>query len=148
MSTPESMKEPVLEGPRRSYDEKRAKRLPGSSCPSGSPGGRHARGGVTQNLMMDAGVTGLPTGTVTFLLTDIAGSTRGWETDSEAMAQAVRRHYEIVGDAVARNGGVRPVEQGEGDSVVAAFERASDPVPASLGAQRALSAGARPTAGP
>ena len=148
MNASESMEEPVLEGARSSYHERAAKRLPGSSCPSGGRGGGRARGDVTQNLLVDAGATSLPTGTVTFLLTDIAGSTRGWETDSEAMAQAVRRHYEIVGDAVARNGGVRPVEQGEGDSVVAAFERASDAVAGALDAQRALTAEPWPTAEP
>ena len=44
----------------------------------------------------------LPTGTVTFLLTDIESSSRKWETDSGAMGPAVARHYEIVGDVVTR----------------------------------------------
>ncbi|MFI5003408.1 MAG: LuxR C-terminal-related transcriptional regulator [Solirubrobacterales bacterium] len=82
----------------------------------------------------------LPDGTVTFLLTDIEGSTRLWEERAEAMAQAVPAHYELLSDAVGRHGGVRPVEQGEGDSIVAAFSRASDAVAAALEAQRALSA--------
>ena len=42
----------------------------------------------------------LPTGTVTFLLTDIAASTSGWESDRIAMAEAVARHYAILDDAV------------------------------------------------
>src|SRR5260221_825587 len=79
----------------------------------------------------------LPAGTVTFLLTDIEGSTRLWETHADAMAQAVPAHYELLSDAVGRHGGVRPVEQGEGDSVVAAFSRASDAVAAALHAQPA-----------
>ena len=54
----------------------------------------------------------LPTGTVTFLLTDIEGSSTRWDTNPEAMAPAVNRHYEIIDDAVSRWGGVRPVEQG------------------------------------
>src|SRR5947207_9007802 len=82
----------------------------------------------------------LPAGTVTFLLTDIEGSTRLWELHAEAMARAVPAHYELLSDAVGRHGGVRPVEQGEGDSVVAAFARASDAVAAALEAQRALAA--------
>ena len=61
----------------------------------------------------------LPAGTVTFLLSDIEGSTRLWESDPEAMARAVATHYALLSDAVGRHGGVRPVEQGEGDSVVA-----------------------------
>jgi predicted ATPase/class 3 adenylate cyclase/DNA-binding CsgD family transcriptional regulator len=80
----------------------------------------------------------LPTGTVTFLLTDIEGSTGRWEVSTEAMASAVARHYEILDAAVAAHGGVRPIEQGEGDSMVAAFARASDAVAAAVEAQRAL----------
>jgi predicted ATPase/class 3 adenylate cyclase len=80
----------------------------------------------------------LPTGTVTFLLTDVEGSSRRWDGAPEAMATAIARHYEILGDAVARHGGVRPVEQGEGDSIVAAFSRASDALAAALDAQRHL----------
>jgi predicted ATPase/class 3 adenylate cyclase/DNA-binding CsgD family transcriptional regulator len=82
----------------------------------------------------------LPVGTVTFLLTDIAGSTAGWEADPSAMAKAVARHYEILDVAIAAAGGVRPVEQGEGDSVVAAFSRATDAVRAAVDAQLALGA--------
>ena len=59
------------------------------------------------------------------------------------MGPAVARHYEIVGDVVTRWGGVRPVEQGEGDSIVAAFSRASDAVEAALEAQRHLTERAR-----
>ena len=79
-----------------------------------------------------------PAGTVTFLLSDIEGSTRLWERDPEAMGVAIPAHYAMLAEAIARHGGVRPVEQGEGDSVVAAFSRASDAVAAALDAQRAL----------
>ncbi len=82
----------------------------------------------------------LPAGTVTFLLSDIEGSTRLWEAYAEEMAHAVPAHYALLCDAVGRHGGVRPVEQGEGDSIVAAFSRASDAVAAALEAQRALAA--------
>jgi predicted ATPase/DNA-binding CsgD family transcriptional regulator len=60
------------------------------------------------------------------------------------MAQAVPVHYALLADAVARHGGVRPVEQGEGDSVVAAFARASDAVMAASEAQLAFAAQAWP----
>lgn len=40
------------------------------------------------------------------------------------MSKAVARHYEILDETIARHGGARPLEQGEGDSVVAAFARA------------------------
>jgi class 3 adenylate cyclase len=86
----------------------------------------------------------LPAGTVTFLLTDIEGSTRLWGSDPDAMAQAVPAHYALLSEAIGRHGGVRPVEQGEGDSVVAAFARASDALAAALEAQLALSGQAWP----
>ncbi len=86
----------------------------------------------------------LPAGTVTFLLSDVEGSTRLWERDPEAMGVAIPAHYAVLAEAIARHGGVRPVEQGEGDSVVAAFSRASDALAAALDAQRAMAAQAWP----
>ncbi|MGH3815430.1 MAG: ATP-binding protein, partial [Pseudonocardiaceae bacterium] len=80
----------------------------------------------------------LPVGTVTFMLTDIEGSTRLWESAPEVMGVAVARHYVLLDAAIARHGGVRPLEQGEGDSVVAVFARASDGVAAALDVQRAF----------
>ena len=80
----------------------------------------------------------LPVGTVTFMLTDIEGSTRLWDSASEAMEPAVARHYQLLDAAIALHGGVRPLEQGEGDSVVAAFTRASDALAAALNVQRAF----------
>ncbi|MGH3693700.1 MAG: adenylate/guanylate cyclase domain-containing protein, partial [Pseudonocardiaceae bacterium] len=80
----------------------------------------------------------LPVGTVTFLLTDVEGSTRLWESDPETMGIAVARHYELLHTAITLHGGVRPVEQGEGDSVVAVFVRASDALAAALDVQRAF----------
>src|ERR1700712_2687096 len=79
----------------------------------------------------------LPRGTVTLLLADVEGSTRLWETQPDAMAVAVARLDETLADAVATHGGVRPVEQGEGDSFVIAFARASDAVACALDLQRA-----------
>jgi predicted ATPase/class 3 adenylate cyclase len=80
----------------------------------------------------------LPTGIVTFLLTDIEGSTLAWERDPPAMAVAVTRHYELLDEAITSHGGHRPVEQGEGDSVAAAFTKATDAASAALSAQHAL----------
>jgi predicted ATPase/class 3 adenylate cyclase/DNA-binding CsgD family transcriptional regulator len=90
----------------------------------------------------------LPAGTVSFLLTDIEGSTRLWEDEPLAMAQAVARHYELIDEAVNAAAGARPVEQGEGDSAVAAFGRASDAVTAAVALQRALCAERWPTSSP
>src|ERR1700758_4571143 len=68
----------------------------------------------------------LPTGTVTLLPADVEGSTRLWETHPDEMTAAVARLDRTLGDLVAAHHGVRPVEQGEGDSFVVAFARASD----------------------
>ncbi len=86
----------------------------------------------------ELGVSGLlPTGTVTLLLADVEGSTRLWETQPEQMTAAFARLDHELSDLVATHGGVRPVEQGEGDSFVVAFARASDAVAAALQLQRA-----------
>src|SRR5580693_9607862 len=85
----------------------------------------------------DLVVSELPTGTVTLLLADVEGSTRLWETQPGDMTAAVARLNLAVSDMIAAHDGVRPVEQGEGDSFVAAFARASDAVAAALELQRA-----------
>ena len=79
----------------------------------------------------------LPTGTVTLLLADVEGSTRLWETQPKEMTAALARLNQTVSETIAEHDGVRPVEQGEGDSFVAAFARASDAVAAALEMQRA-----------
>jgi predicted ATPase/class 3 adenylate cyclase/DNA-binding CsgD family transcriptional regulator len=86
----------------------------------------------------DLGVSALlPTGTVTLLLADVEGSTRLWETRPEEMTAAIARFNQAVSEIIAAHDGARPVEQGEGDSFVAAFARASDAVAAALELQRA-----------
>jgi predicted ATPase/class 3 adenylate cyclase len=81
-------------------------------------------------------VAELPSGTVTFLFTDLQGSTRLWESDREAMAAAVARHHELLNEAVHSHGGV--VFSYMGDGVAAAFGTAPDAVAAAVDAQRAL----------
>jgi predicted ATPase/class 3 adenylate cyclase/DNA-binding CsgD family transcriptional regulator len=78
----------------------------------------------------------LPTGTVTLLLADVEGSTRLWETQPEQMTAALALLNRTVDETVAAYAGVRPVEQGEGDSFVTAFARASDAVGCALALQR------------
>ena len=80
----------------------------------------------------------MPTGTVTFLLTDVEGSTRAWSADPDGTAAAIIRHYQLLEEAIAAHGGYRPVDQGEGDSIVGAFARPSAAVAAAVDAQRAL----------
>jgi class 3 adenylate cyclase len=86
------------------------------------------------------GTVALPQGVVTFLLTDVADSTRWWTDAGVEAAPAMARQAEIIAGAVGAHGGVRPIEQGEGDSVVAVFALASDALAAALEAQLALAA--------
>jgi predicted ATPase/class 3 adenylate cyclase/DNA-binding CsgD family transcriptional regulator len=85
----------------------------------------------------DLGVSELPTGTVTLLLADVEGSTGLWQTQPEEMAAAIARLDRTVCEVIAAHDGVRPVEQGEGDSFVVAFSRASDAVACALQLQQA-----------
>lgn len=80
----------------------------------------------------------LPTGIITFLLTDIEGSTNLWEQNPELMGQALARHDRMVADAVAGAGGLVVKSRGEGDSVFSVFARPSEAVVAAAGLQRAL----------
>ncbi len=85
----------------------------------------------------DVGMTDLPTGTVTLLLADVEGSTQLWETRPEETAAAVAQLDQTLAEVVLAHDGVRPIEQGEGDSFVVAFSRASDAVACALALQRA-----------
>jgi predicted ATPase/class 3 adenylate cyclase len=81
---------------------------------------------------------GGPSGTVTFLFTDIEGSTRLWETASAAMGVALERHNIMVRAAIEEAGGY--VFATGGDGFAAAFARAGDGLAAALGAQERLEA--------
>ena len=63
-----------------------------------------------------------PSGTVTFLFTDIEGSTALWEQDRAAMATAVERHHTLVREAIEIHHGV--LFKIVGDAVQAAFQSA------------------------
>jgi hypothetical protein len=82
-------------------------------------------------------VSELPTGTVTLLLADVEGSTRLWDSQPVEMTAAIALLDDTLTDLLAVHNGVRPVEQGEGDSFVLAFARASDAVACALALQRA-----------
>ena len=81
---------------------------------------------------------GLPTGTVTFLFTDLAGSTRLWEDFPDAMQPALARHDEIVRTAIEGHGG--HVVKTTGDGFHAAFATAPGAAAAARAAQRGLAA--------
>ncbi len=69
-----------------------------------------------------------PSGTVTFLLTDIEGSTRLWEERPDEMRAMVADHDERFRSAIEHNGGY--VFATGGDEFAAAFDRAADAVAA------------------
>src|SRR5215212_11486226 len=77
-----------------------------------------------------------PSGTVTFLFTDVEGSTRRWEQNSVATRAAIERHFLLLDDAIHTHNGVR--FKTVGDAVYAAFPSALDAVLAALAGQRAL----------
>ena len=141
MAAPRPMAVPKRSLRRLRYERSRSKHQPtGLFRRSIAADGRSVAEGMAEVSNAPDVQSPLPAGTVTFLLSDIEGSTSSWEAEPEAMARAVPLHYTMLADAVASHGGVRPVEQGEGDSIVAAFARASDAVAAALDAQRALHA--------
>jgi len=77
-----------------------------------------------------------PTGTVTFLFTDIEGSTKLWERHPEAMQPALARHDEILRGTTEQHGGY--VFKTVGDAFCCAFPTAPDALEATLDAQRLL----------
>ncbi len=74
-----------------------------------------------------------PTGTVTFLFTDIEGSTRLWDEKPEAMAKALLRHDEILGSVVESHSGV--IFKHTGDGICAAFQDPGDALDAAVDGQ-------------
>jgi predicted ATPase/class 3 adenylate cyclase len=90
----------------------------------------------------------LPGGSVTFVLTDVEGSTRLWEQTPHAMRAALAQHDRLIETLITRHGGMVVRPRGEGDSRFAVFARASDAVAAACAIQRALGAEQWPTAQP
>src|SRR5215216_5799505 len=86
----------------------------------------------------------LPRGTVTFLFTDIEGSTALWERDRGAMREAVNQHLALLRDTVADHGGV--AFKTVGDAVQAAFATAPPALAAAVAGQRALQTATWPEA--
>jgi class 3 adenylate cyclase len=77
-----------------------------------------------------------PSGTVTFMFTDIEGSTKMWEESPEAMRAALARHDAILREAIESNAGY--VFKTGGDSFYAAFPTGRDALAAAIAAQSAL----------
>src|SRR5829696_3198161 len=79
---------------------------------------------------------GRPSGAVTFLFTDVEGSTRLWAGHTAAMEQAMIRHDALLRGAVDAHAGL--VFSTAGDGIGAAFSRPDEAAAAALDAQRAL----------
>lgn len=93
---------------------------------------------VKEEPGMDSTPARLPSGTVTFLFTDIEGSTQRWEANREAMQDAVRHHDELLRNAIETHGGI--VFKTIGDAFCAAFSRPEDAAAAALEVQQRLHA--------
>ena len=85
---------------------------------------------------MSAPATAGPSGVVTFLFTDVEGSTRRWETDADAMRIALAAHDEVLRKAIETHGGW--LFKHTGDGVCAAFASPRCAVDAAVAAQREL----------
>src|SRR5262249_54924714 len=78
----------------------------------------------------------LPTGTVTFLFTDLEGSSRLWEEFPEAMEDSLARHDAVLRESIEQHGG--HVVKMRGDGAHAAFATAESAIVAAIAAQHAL----------
>ncbi len=116
--------------------------LPLDRLPPARP---HERASTAPPAPTVQSVPALPSGTVTFLFTDIQGSTKLWEQHPQAMRGALARHEAILRQAIESRGGV--VFKTIGDAVCAAFSSAPQALAAVLAAQRALQAEAWGAAG-
>ena len=85
---------------------------------------------------MSAESAGRPSGVVTFLFTDVEGSTRRWEADADAMRAALAAHDAVLRSAIEVHGGF--LFKHTGDGVCAAFSSPPAAVDAAVAAQRAL----------
>jgi predicted ATPase/class 3 adenylate cyclase len=81
-------------------------------------------------------VDAIATGTVTFLFTDIEGSTKLWEAHPRHMREALARHNSLLSEAIARNRGY--VFKTVGDAFCATFAYPTDAIRAALDGQRSL----------
>ena len=86
-----------------------------------------------------------PARTLTFLLTDVEGSSRLWQDHPGTASAALERRQQIISDSTSCHGGTLPLEQGEGDSSVSVFARATDAAACALDIQQLLAAESWPS---
>jgi class 3 adenylate cyclase len=85
---------------------------------------------------VSAAAAAAPSGVVTFLFTDVEGSTRRWEADAEGIRAALAAHDKVLRTAIEAQGGF--MFKHTGDGVCAAFASPRSAVDAAVAAQRAL----------
>ncbi len=107
---------------------------------STDPANRPATAGELVEALGAGWASTLPTGTMTFCMSDIEGSSALWERDPAAMAESLVRHDELIAEVVQAQDGRFIKSMGEGDSTVAVFTSASNAAAAAIGATRALAA--------
>src|SRR6201993_376003 len=93
-------------------------------------------GSVWHSAGVPAPPAAAPSGVVTFLFTDVEGSTRRWEADADGMRVALAAHDEALRKAIEAHGGW--LFKHTGDGVCAAFASPRSAVDAAVAAQRAL----------
>jgi class 3 adenylate cyclase/WD40 repeat protein/energy-coupling factor transporter ATP-binding protein EcfA2 len=102
------------------------------------PARRPATPGELVERLRSGWASTLPTGVMTFCTSDIEASTRLWEREPAAMAEALVRHDELIAGVVEAHGGRFLKSMGEGDSTTSVFESASRATRAAIDATRAL----------
>ncbi|MEA2294657.1 MAG: hypothetical protein QOE86_2296, partial [Solirubrobacteraceae bacterium] len=102
------------------------------------PARRPSTPGELVERLRSGWASALPTGVMTFCMSDIEGSTRLWERRPGAMAGALVRHDELIAGVVEAHDGHFLKSMGEGDSTVSVFESATRAVSAAIDAARAL----------
>jgi predicted ATPase/class 3 adenylate cyclase len=100
---------------------------------------------ASPNPPEELGGSELPSGTATFLLTDIEGSTRLWEAEPEAMEVALQQHDRLLAEVIESHGGAVVTSRGEGDGCFAVFRSAIAAVEAAGACQLRLAGEVWPT---
>src|ERR1700758_3445766 len=91
---------------------------------------------IPREIPVSVGAAAAPSGVVTFLFTDVEGSTRRWEADADGMREALAAHDEVLRSAIGAHGGF--LFKHTGDGVCAAFASPRSAVDAAVAAQREL----------
>ena len=102
------------------------------------PGRRPATPGELIERLRAGWAESLPSGVVTFCVSDIDGAAALWESNTPAMVRALVRYDEVVADVVAGHGGQLVGSAGGGDETVSVFDGATSAIAAALDASRAL----------